>query len=65
MYSSPRVGQVLFNEFAELQTFVQLTHQQEAAIGGDPRSLEIDVQRGIKRELKCLILFLTQWGSTS
>ena len=38
MYSSPRVGQVLFNEFAELQTFVQLTHQQEAAIGGVTRA---------------------------
>ena len=37
----------------------QLTNQDGAAAGGDPRSLEIDLQRSGKRELKGLILFLT------
>ena len=30
-------------------------------LGGDPRSLESDLQRGIKSELKWLILSLTHW----
>lgn len=32
---SARVGQVPFDEFAEPQPFVQLTHQEQAAVGGD------------------------------
>jgi hypothetical protein len=52
---------VLFDEFTEAQAFVQLTHQNQATIGGDPRSLEIDLQRGVERELKGLVLFVTHW----
>jgi hypothetical protein len=48
---------VLGDEIAEAQTFIQLAHQNEAAVGGDARSLEIDLQRGIEGELKGLILF--------
>jgi hypothetical protein len=61
----PRVGQVLVGEFAESLTFVQLPHQNQATIGSDSRSLEIDLQRGIEREQKWLVLFLTQWVWTS
>jgi glutaredoxin 2 len=31
---SPRVGQMLLDEFAESQAFVQLAHQNQATIGG-------------------------------
>jgi hypothetical protein len=61
----PRVGQVLLDEFAESQAFVQLPHQNQATIGSDSRSLEINLQGNIERELKGLVLFLTQWVWTS
>jgi len=57
----PRVGQVLLDEFAESQTFVQLPHQDQATIGSHSRSLEINLQGSIERELKGLVLLLTQW----
>jgi hypothetical protein len=56
---APRVGQVLRDEVAEPQTFVELPHEDQAAIGGDPRSLELDLQRRVERELKGLGLRLT------
>jgi hypothetical protein len=59
------VGQVLCNEFAQAQTFIQFAHDNQAAVGSDPRALEIDLQRRVKRELKGLILFLTHWVSAS
>jgi hypothetical protein len=43
-----QVRQVLFDEFAEAQTFVQLPHQNPATIGGDPRSPEIDLRCSIE-----------------
>src|ERR1019366_5025537 len=63
--SLPQIGQMLSNEFTESQPFVQLPNQNQAAVGGDPRSLEIDLQRTIERELKWLILSLTHrvWPS--
>jgi hypothetical protein len=33
---------VLFDEFAERQPFIQLTHQEQTAVGSHPRTLEID-----------------------
>ena len=56
---SPRVGQVTFDEFADPQTFVQLSHVDQANVGDDPRSLKIDLQRGIERKLCGLVLFST------
>lgn len=38
---APRIAQVLGNEIAQAQSFIQLAHQNETAIGGDPKSLEI------------------------
>jgi hypothetical protein len=40
------------DEFAESQTIVQLTHQNQTSIASDPRSLEINFQTGIEGELK-------------
>ena len=51
---APRITQVLGDQFAEAQPFIQLAHQNEAPVGGDARSLEIDLQRSVKRELKWL-----------
>jgi hypothetical protein len=53
------------DEFAESQTFVQLTHQNQTTIGSDPRSLEIDFQSGVEGELKWLLLWLTHWVEAS
>jgi hypothetical protein len=50
---------VLGNEITEAQTFIQLAHQNQAAVGGDPRSLEIHLQRGIEGELKWPVLSFT------
>lgn len=40
----------------ETQAFVQLTHQNQTQIGGDPRTLKIDLQGGAEGELKRLFL---------
>ena len=56
---------MLCNEFAQDQTFIQFAHDNQAAVGTDPRSLGIDLQRGVEGELKGLILFLTPWVSAS
>ncbi len=39
---------MLRDEVAEPQPFVQLAHEDQATIGGDPRPLELDLQRGLK-----------------
>jgi hypothetical protein len=62
---APWVSQVLGNQFAEAQPFIQLTNQNETAVGGDPWSLETDLQGGVERKLKRPILFLTHWVWTS
>ena len=50
---------MLRDELAESQTFVQLAHQRQAAIGGDSRSLGTDIQGSVKGELKGLVWLLT------
>ena len=52
---------MLHDEITEAQTFVQLAHQDQATVGSDARTLEIDLQRGVEGELKRLILYLTHW----
>jgi len=56
---------MLFDELSEPQSLVQFPDHNQAAIGGDPRSLEIDLERGVERELKGLVLFVTHsvWAS--
>ena len=61
---APRIGDVLRDQVAEAQPFVQLPHEDEPAIGGDARSLELDPQRGIEGELKWPVLRLTHWVRT-
>ena len=41
------------------------THEDQAAVGSDPRSLELDLQRRVERELEGLVLGVTQWVRTS
>jgi hypothetical protein len=53
------------DEFTQTQAFVELPHQNQAAVGGDPRSSEVDFQRSFEAELKRLILLLTHWLWTS
>jgi hypothetical protein len=50
------VLQVLADQRLQSQAFIQLAHQNEARVGGDPRSLERDLQKAIERELKRLLL---------
>jgi hypothetical protein len=56
---------MLFDEISQPQPFVQIAHQDQATIGGDPRSLEVHFQGGMEGKLKGLILFLTHWVSLS
>ena len=55
------VHDVFDDERTQSQTFIQLAHQKQTAVGGDARTLEINFQERVKRELKGLILFLTHW----
>jgi hypothetical protein len=56
---------VLFDEFSEPESLVEFAHQDQAAVGGDAGTLEIDLERGVEGELEWLILFLTHWVWTS
>jgi len=62
---STRVGQVPLNERAEAQPLIQLSHQEQAAVRSDARTLEVDLQLTIERELKRLFLRLTHRRSIS
>jgi hypothetical protein len=46
---------VPFDQFTQTQTLVQLAHQNQATIRRNSRSLEIDLQRAVERELKWLV----------
>jgi hypothetical protein len=63
--TAARIPQVLADPIAEAQTLVQLAHQNQAAVGGDSGSLEIDLQSSVERKLKGLVLFVTPWGWAS
>jgi hypothetical protein len=52
---------VLGDEATEAQALVQLTQQNQATVGSNPRSLETDFQRRVEGELKLLIPLLTHW----
>jgi hypothetical protein len=59
--TAARIPQVLADQIAEAQTLVQLANQNQAAVGGDSGSLEIDLQSSVERKLKGLVLFVTPW----
>lgn len=60
-----RIGQVLPDEFNQVQSFVQLPNQNQAAVGGHPAALEIHPQRAVEREPKRAAFVLTQWPSST
>jgi hypothetical protein len=41
--------------------YVEFAHQDQPAVGGDPGTLEIDLERGVEGELKGSIMYLTPW----
>jgi hypothetical protein len=59
------VRQVWFDESSEPESLVEFAHQDQAAVGSDAGPLEIDLEGGVKGELKGLTLFLTHWARTS
>jgi hypothetical protein len=42
------VGQMLLDQFSEPQSLVQFAHQDQAAVGGDAETLEIDLERRLE-----------------
>ena len=56
---------MLVDQLAETKPFVQLPDQQQPAVGGDPRALEIDLHKSIERELKRLAILVTHSVSPS
>jgi hypothetical protein len=54
-----------FDQFSEPESLVEFPHQDQAAVGSDAGTLEIDLERGVAGELKGLILYLTPWVLTS
>jgi hypothetical protein len=56
---------MLLDQFSEPESLVEFAHQDQAAVGGDPGTLEIDLERGVEGELKGLVLFVTHWVWTS
>ena len=59
--AAARVAQMLFDELSQAEPFVQLPHQNQATVGGERRSLGIDLRSGVEGKLKRRILFLTPW----
>lgn len=56
---------MLGNEITEAQSLIQLTNQDQTTIGGNARSLEVDLEKTVERELKGLVLFVTYWVPSS
>jgi len=56
---------MLLDQFSEPESFVELAHQDQAAVGRDARTLKIDPERSVEGELKRLVWAFTHWVSTS
>ena len=65
IFPTARVGQMLFDQFSEPELLVEFAHQDQAAVGSNAGTLEIDLERGVEGELKGLILALTPRVLTS
>jgi len=52
--------QALGDQFGEAKRSSNLAYQNQTAIGGDPRSMEIHLQRSVRGELKWPVLSLTR-----
>ena len=49
------IGQMLLDQFSKSQPLVELAHQDQATVGSDARTLEIDLERGVEGGLKRLL----------
>jgi hypothetical protein len=58
-------GLLIRTVFSRTARTIQLTHQKQTTVGRDARALEINLQRGVERELKRLILCFTHWIEAS
>jgi hypothetical protein len=54
----------LFDEFSEPHSFVEFAHQDQAAVGSEAGTLEIDLERRAEGELRGLVLVLAYWVCT-
>ncbi len=52
--SMARVAQVRGDDRRQTEALIQLTHQDQAGVGGDARPLKRDLQKAVERELKGL-----------
>jgi hypothetical protein len=56
---------MLLDQFSKPESLVEFAHQNQAAVGSDVRALEIDLEGGVKGELKGLVWGFTHWIPTS
>ena len=56
---------MLLDQCPEPESLVEFAHQDQAAVGSDARTLEIDLERRVEGELKGLFWYLTHWVLTS
>ncbi len=56
---------MLVDQLAESESFIQFANENQTVIRGDSRSLEIDFEKSIERELKRLVFFFTYRVLTS
>ena len=54
---------MLRDQLTESEPLLEFTHQDQAAVGPNARTLEADLDRGIEEKLKRPVLYLTPWGS--
>jgi hypothetical protein len=57
--AAARVPQVLWDEISQAESLVPFADHNQAPVGGDSGTLEIDLPRSVEGELKGLVLFLT------
>ena len=55
---------MLVDQLAESESFIQFANENQTAIRGDSRSLEIDFEKSIERELKRLVFLHRRRGFT-
>ena len=56
---------MVFDQFSEPKSLVELAHRNQTCVGSYPRPLKSDLQKAVERRLKWLFLALTHWVSTS
>ncbi len=54
----------MFDEFSGPDSLVEFAHQDQAAVGSETGTLEIDLERGAEGELRGLVLVLAHWVCT-